>query len=191
MDVKSTFLNGELQEEIYIEQPKCFHLKQKPNYVFRLKKEFYGLKQVLRAWYSNIYSYLLKYGFKIGATEKNLYVKENDDKIIVVVVYVYDIIFASNSDLLKNGFLGDMKAQFEMYMLGEISYFLGLKITQTHNGIFISQGKYLKEMLNKFGIEECSLVSTPMVIGCKVSKLDEYPTMEHTLYRSIIGNLLY
>lgn len=144
----------------------------------RLKKDFYGLKKAFRAWYSKLDNYLLKCGFKRGATENNLYVKEKDRKLIVVVVYVDDIILSSDSDLLTNEFSVDMKPEFEISMLGVISYVLGLQIVHTPKGIFISQNKYLKEVLNIFGMKECSLVSTPMVIGWKLRKMDESPIMD-------------
>src|SRR5699024_3617880 len=93
MDFKSAFLNGEIQEEVYIGQLECFQLTKKLDYVYRLKRALYVLMQDSRAWYSKLENYLLKCGFKRGATDGNLYVKEKYRKVIVVVVYVDDIIF--------------------------------------------------------------------------------------------------
>ena len=144
MDVKFSFLNGELQEEVYIEHREGFQLTKKPDYVCILKKAFYGLKQASRAWYSKLDNYLLKRGFKRGAADSNLYVKAKDNKLIVVVVYVNDIIFSSDSDSLTNEFADDMKVEFKISMLGELHYFLRLHIAKVPKGIFISQGNYLK-----------------------------------------------
>jgi hypothetical protein len=85
----------------------------------------------------------------------------------------------------------EMKKEFEMSMLGELSFFLGLQISQYDKGIFVSQTKYVKEILKKFRMEDCTLVSTPMVIGCKLRKNDESLEENQTLYRSMIRRLLY
>ena len=87
--------------------------------------------------------------------------------MIVVVVYVDDIIFGSNLTIMRGKSATKMKEEFEMYMLGEIYFFLGLQVTQSEKGIFISQTKYIKEMLKKFQMEDTKPVSTPMVTGCK------------------------
>ena len=84
-----------------------------------------------------------------------------------------------------------MKKEFEMSILGELTFFLGLQVSQSEKGTFISQTKYIKEMLKKFKTEESKPVSTPMVTGCKLRKDDEYLEVDHTMYRSIIGSLLY
>ena len=93
--------------------------------------------------------------------------------MIIIEVYVDDIIFGSDDDRLSKQFSKDIKSEFEMSLLGELKFFLGLQIFELNNGIFISQSKYIKEMLNKFGMEDCKPVSTPMTIGCKLSKDDE------------------
>lgn len=128
MDAKFSFLNGELQEEFYIKQLNGFQLLDKPDYTYRLKKALYGLKQASRAWYYKLDSYFLTCGFKAGENDSNLYVKTNDGKLLVVVVYVDDISFASDIDHLTFQFVVDMKVEFDLSMLGEISYFLGLQI---------------------------------------------------------------
>ncbi|XP_042494955.1 uncharacterized mitochondrial protein AtMg00810-like [Macadamia integrifolia] len=110
---------------------------------------------------------------------------------LVVVVYVDDIIFEEQNDEMCRQFAERMMAEFEMSMLGELSYFLGLEVNQQQNGIFISQAKYIKEMLKKFMMEDSKPVSTPMVVGCKLSSRDESSSVDQTLYRSMIGSLLY
>ena len=111
--------------------------------------------------------------------------------MIVVVVYVDDIIFESNLTTLSKEFATKMKEEFKMSMLGEISFFLGLQVNQTKNGIFVSQTKYIKDMLKKFQMENNKSMSTPMVIGCKLSLEDDSPKVDQTKYRSMIGSLLY
>jgi hypothetical protein len=163
MDVKSTFLNGTLEEEVYLEQPEGFKLTENQDYVCKLKKALYGLKQAPRAWFSRLDNYLQQQGYKRGTTDNNLYIKIEEQNMIVVVVYVDDIIFGSNLTILSKRFATEMQKEFEMSMLGELTFFLGLQVTQTDKGIFISQTKYIKEMLKKFQMEDCKPMSTPMV----------------------------
>ena len=129
MDVKSTFLNGELKEEVYIEQPEGFQLSENRNYVCRLKKALYGLKQAPRAWYARLDKYLQQKGFCRGNVDSNLYFKQDQGHLIILEVYVDDIIFGSDDNTLSQQFAPDMQKEFEMSLLGELTYFLGLQIT--------------------------------------------------------------
>ena len=101
MDVKSAFLNGDLEEEVYIEQPEGFILGNDENLVCRLKKALYGLKQAPRAWYYRLDKYLHQQGFSKGSADRNLYTKTENDKLLIVVVYVDDIIFGSNEETMS------------------------------------------------------------------------------------------
>jgi hypothetical protein len=170
---------------------KVFLLTDKNNYVCRLKKSLYGLKQAPRAWYYRLDRYLHQQGFKKGTVDNNLYIKAEGNDLLIIVVYVDDIIFGSNIELMSKKFAAAMQQEFEMSMLGELSFFLGLQIHQSEKGIFISQGKYLKEILKKFGMENCAPVSTPMTTSCKLNKDDDAPEVDQTMYRSMIGSLLY
>ncbi len=191
MDAKSAFLNGNIEEEVYIEQPQGFVLLENRDYVCKLRKALYGLKQAPRAWFSRLESYLNKQGYKRGATESNLYIRFENKTIIIIVVYVDDIIFGINLQILSVNFSSTMKKEFKMSMLGELTFFLGLQVSQLDKGIFISQTKYIKEMLKKFKMEEKKPISTPMVTGCKLSKDDMSLEADQTMYRSMIGSLLY
>jgi hypothetical protein len=111
--------------------------------------------------------------------------------LLIVLVYVDDIIFGCNKDSLVQWFASAMESEFEMSMIGELSFFLGLQITQRHEGMFISQEKYLREMLKRFQMEDSKPVGTPMVTGCKLSKDDDSPDVDQSSYRSMIGSLLY
>ena len=144
MDVKSAFLNGDLEEEVYIEQPDGFILGNDPNLVCRLKKALYGLKKAPRAWYYRLDKYLHQQGFSKGSADNNLYVKIENDKLLILVVYVDDIIFGSNEEAMSQSFALVMQKEFEMSLLGELTYFLGLQIQKNKDGIFLSQTKYLK-----------------------------------------------
>jgi hypothetical protein len=108
-----------------------------------------------------------------------------------VLVYVDDIIFRRNNASLVQWFASAMQSEFEMSMIGELPFFLGLQITQRSEGIFLSQEKYLREMLKRFQMEDSTPMSTPMVTGCKLRKDDDSPDVDQSSYRSIIGSLLY
>jgi hypothetical protein len=135
--------------------------------------------------------YLQQQGFRKGNADNNLYIKVNQDSILIIEVYVDDIIFGSDDDRMSQKFSKDMQNEFEMSLLGELSFFLGLQICQRNKGIFISQTKYIREMLKKFGMEDCKPVSTPMQTSCKLSKDDDSKDADQRQYRSMIGNLLY
>jgi hypothetical protein len=156
-----------------------------------LKKALYGLKQAPRAWYYRLDKYLQDKGFKRGTIDNNLYIKTEDNDFLIVLVYVDDIIFGSNNASLVQWFASAMQSEFEMSMIGELSFFLGLQITQRSEGIFLSQEKYLREILKRFQMEDSTPVSTPMVTGCKLSKDDDSPDVDQSSYRSMIGSLLY
>ena len=149
MDVKSAFLNGNL-EQVYIEQPKGFQLLEEKYYVCKLKKALYGLKKAPSAWYSRLEKYLQQQGFKTRVEDSNIYIKVENENMITIVVYVDDIIFGNNTDNLSQSFTEEMQKEFEMSVLGELSFFLGLQISRSRKGIFISQIKYIKEMCKKF-----------------------------------------
>jgi hypothetical protein len=156
-----------------------------------MKKALYGLIQAPRAWYHLLGTYLKDKGFKRGTVDNNLYIKAEDNDLLIVLVYVDDIIFECNKDSLVQWFAFVVESEFEMSMIGELSFFLGLQITQRSEGMFISQEKYLREMLKRFQMEDSKPVGTPMVTGCKLSKDDYSPDVNQSSYRSMIGNLLY
>jgi hypothetical protein len=141
MDIKSSFLNGELEEEVYIEQPEGFQLSENIDYVCKLKKALYGLKQTPRAWYFKLDKYLQQAWFRKGSADNNLYIKVSQGNILLIEVYVDDIIFGSDDDRLSQKFAKDMQNEFEMSLLGELSFFLGLQIRpkQPRNFYFSNQ----------------------------------------------------
>jgi len=147
MDVKFAFLNGVLKEEVYVEQPPGYEIEGQEHKVCKLKKALYGLKQAPRAWYSKIDAYLTENGFEKCDGEPTLYIKENDGKILIVVLYVDDLIFTSNDASLIVDFKAVMKSEFEMTDLGFLRYFLGIEVDQSENGVFISQVKYVEAVL--------------------------------------------
>eukprot|EP00253_Pinus_taeda_P021556 PITA_21556 len=191
MDAKSAFLNGVLMEEVYIEQPLGYEKKGEEYKVCKLKKALYGLKQAPRAWYSRIDSYLLENEFDKCEGEPTVYIKEKDGKILIVVLYVDDVIFTGNDDYLIENFKSVMKKEFEMTDMGLLRYFLGIEVDQNENGIFISQARYVNEVLERFHMQDCKAAITPTVMGLKLSKEDSSKDFDPCLYKSIVGSLMY
>lgn len=126
MNVKNAFLNGVLQEEVYVEQPKGFVDPHKPNHVYRLRKALYGLKQASRAWYKRLRNFLLDNQFSRGSVDKTLFIKKKDDFILIAQIYVGDIILGVTWEDVAHEFAHTMKNEFEISMKRELKFFLGL-----------------------------------------------------------------
>lgn len=138
MDVKSAFLNGYISEEVYVEQPPGFQNHEFPNHVFKLSKALYGLKQAPRAWYERLSKFLIDNDFTRGKLDSTLFIKSKNHDMLIVQIYVDDIIFGATNENLCKDFAKCMQGEFEMSMMGELNYFLGLQIKQLKEGIFIN-----------------------------------------------------
>jgi hypothetical protein len=191
MDVKSAFLNGFISEEVYVEQPPGFESHKFPNHVFKLAKALYGLKQAPRAWYERLSGFLFEKCFIRGKIDTTLFTKTKNDDLLIVQIYVDDIIFGSTNENMCSEFSNIMQKEFEMSMMGELNFFLGLQIKQTKNGIFINQSKYIKDLLKKFGFEKSKIYATPMSPSIKLDKDENGKNVDIKQYRGMIGSLLY
>nr|GFA46609.1 retrovirus-related Pol polyprotein from transposon TNT 1-94 [Tanacetum cinerariifolium] len=191
MDVKTGFLHGSLKEDVYVCQLEGFIDADYQSHVYKLKKTLYGLKQAPRAWYDELSTFLLQNGFSKGIIDLTLFTRRFNDDILVVQVYVDDIIFGSTDPRYSTLFSDLMKSRFEMSMMGEMTFFLGLQVNQSPSGIFINQSKYMHEILKKYGLNTSDIVGTPMDIKDKLD-LDQIGTpVDATKYRSMIGALMY
>jgi predicted aspartyl protease len=191
LDVKSAFLNGFLQEEIYVEQPEGFVKKGEEDKVYLLKKALYGLKQAPRAWYSRVDNHLLSLGFVKSLSESTLYIKQCEVDILVISLYVDDLFVTGNNATLIDEFKMEMTKVFEMTDLGLMTFFLGMEIKQSQDEVFICQKKYAREILKKFHMEDCKSVSTPINQKEKLSKEDETEKVDEAYFRGLIGCLMY
>ncbi|CAL2260415.1 unnamed protein product [Prunus armeniaca] len=190
--IESAFFNGVLNEEVYLEQPHGYVKRGEEKKVFKLRKALHGLKQSPRAWYSCINSYFEKNGLQKCPYKHTLYIKNNSQgSFMIVSLYVDDLIFTGNNLDMLNEFKLSMMREFEMTDLGELHHFLGIEVNQSKKGIFISQESYAKEVLKKFRMENANPVSTPCVIGLKLSKDGEGKLVNSTMFRSLVGNLMY
>ncbi|GJW79526.1 retrovirus-related pol polyprotein from transposon TNT 1-94 [Tanacetum coccineum] len=191
MDVKTTFLNGELKEEVYVSQPEGFVDQDNPFHVYKLKKALYGLKQAPRAWYDMLSSFLISQHFSKGAIDPTLFTRQAGNDLLLVQIYADDIIFASTNTAMCNEFANQMTTKFKMSMMGQMSFFLGLQISQSPRGIFINQSKYASEIVKKYGMLTSDSVDTPMVEKSKLDDDLQGNPVDATLYRGMIGSLMY
>ena len=149
MDVKTAFLKGVIEEEVYIEEPEGFETHEHKTHVCRLKKAMYGLKQAPRAWYGKIDSYLQKMGFVKSDTDPNLYYLRVGDEPLILVLYVDDLFLTRSSKLIKDC-KENLATKFDMKDLGQMHYFLGLEVWQQKGEIFLGKGRYTTEILKRF-----------------------------------------
>ncbi|GJZ29381.1 putative ribonuclease H-like domain-containing protein [Tanacetum coccineum] len=189
MDVKSAFLYGKIEEEVYVCQPPGF---EDPNFldrVYKVEKALYGLHQAPRAWYETLSTYMLDNGFQRGKIDKTLFIKRHKGDILLVQVYVDDIIFGSTKKELCFAFEKLMHEKFQMSSMGELTFFLGLQVKQKKDGIFISQDKYVDEILKKFRFRDVKTASTPMETQKPLATADKIvkKCIVH-MYRSMIGS---
>ncbi|GJZ54541.1 putative ribonuclease H-like domain-containing protein [Tanacetum coccineum] len=191
MDVKSAFLYGIIDEEVYVSQPPGFVDPKFPKKVYKVVKALYGLHQAPRAWYATLSTFLLKSGYRRGTIDKTLFIKKDKNDIMLVQVYVDDIIFGSTKRSWCDEFEALMKSRFQMSSIGELTFFLGLQVKQKEDGIFISQDKYVAEILKKFDFASVKTASTPIETHKSLTKDEEAADVDVYLYRSMIVSLMY
>lgn len=191
MDVKSAFLNGDLQEEVYVQQPSGFVVAGGEHKVLKLKKALYGLHQAPRAWNAKLDDTLVSFGFRRSPSEAAIYVRCRSGAQLVVGVYVDDLIITgANCDDIKL-FKQEMSKKFKMSDLGLLHYYLSIEVKQGPDGITLSQGAYVEKILERSGMAGCNACQVPMEPRLKLSKKSTQPPVDATAYRSIVGSLRY
>lgn len=196
LDISNAFLNGDLQEEIYMTLPPGYTPREgetlPPNAVCKLKKSLYGLKQASRQWFLKFSSTLLSLGFTESYNDHTLFIKNSAGTYIAVLVYVDDIIIASNDDTAVDKLKSDLRSFFKLRDLGPMKYFLGLEIARSKQGITICQRKYILELLEETGKMACRPSSIPMDPGVKLFYDPKVPLIDDpTVYRRLVGRLMY
>ncbi|GKA20307.1 retrovirus-related pol polyprotein from transposon TNT 1-94 [Tanacetum coccineum] len=167
MDIKTAFLNGEHKEGVYVSQPEGFVDQDNPSHVYNLKNALYGLKQAPRAWYNMLSSFLISQQFSKGAVDPTLFTRHAGNDILLMTI------------------------KFKMSMMGQMSFFLGLQISQSPRGIFINQSKYVSEIVKKYGFNTTDFVDTPMIETKKLDEDLQGKPVDAILYRGMIGSLMY
>nr|GEV56873.1 hypothetical protein [Tanacetum cinerariifolium] len=187
MDMKSALLYGKTDEEVYVSQPPGFIDPKFPKKVYKVRKALYGLHQAPRAWYANLSTFLMKSRYRRGLIDKTLFIKKDKKDIMLIQVYVDDIIFGST----KKSWCDKFEALMKMSSMGELTFFLGLQVKQREDGIFISQDKYVTEILKKFDFMSVKTASTPIKTKKPLVKDAEAADVDVHLYRSMISSLIY
>nr|GEW44497.1 putative ribonuclease H-like domain-containing protein [Tanacetum cinerariifolium] len=190
MDVKSDFVYGEIKEEVYVCQPLGFEDHDHPDKVYKVVKSLYGLHQAPRSWYETLAKYLLGNGFHRGTIDQTLFIKRKNGDIFLIQVYVDDIIFGSTKKELCIKLEKLMKDKFQMSSMGELTFFLELQVKQRDDGIFISQDKYVIEILRKFNLTNVKPANTPVDTKKHLVKDADGDDVDVHLYRSMIGSLI-
>jgi transposase InsO family protein len=199
MDVVTAYLNGDLQEELYMRQPEGFVVPGKEGYVWRLKKSLYGLKQAGRAWYTKIDATLMGMGFKRSEADHCIYSYQYNNTLIWAALYVDDLLIVANDTKQLELFKQQLSDRFKMKDLGEAKFILGVEIERDRAArtLTISQRAYVKDVLARFNMSGCNGVSTPKVTGLKLTKADAPQTdaekleMKAVPYQSAVGALMY
>jgi hypothetical protein len=192
MDVKTTFLNGKIEQEVFVEQPDGFVLHNKGTHVCKLRKALYGLKQAPRVCYDRIDRFLKSLGFQKSDVDANLYFKVRGNQPVILVVYVDDLFLTVDEGIIA-WCKRELTSEFEMKDLDLMHYFLGLEVWQRQGEIFLAQGKYTVDVLKRFGMMDYKSMSTLMVTNPR--KLHDSDAgsylVDPTLYRHLIGSLMY
>jgi Reverse transcriptase (RNA-dependent DNA polymerase)/Integrase core domain/gag-polypeptide of LTR copia-type/GAG-pre-integrase domain len=188
MDVRNAFLQGDLEEEVYMDLPPG--LPRESGLVCKLKKAIYGLKQSPRAWYGKLSSTLVKIGYKKCVADSSLFVKQSDKGIIVILIYVDDLVI-TGSDLRG---LEELKQhlgrKFDIKDLGNLKYFLGIEIARSNKGLFLSQRKYVLELLKETGKLAVKPAYIPMDISQKIL-VDDKQIEDIGMFQRLVGKLIY
>ncbi|WVZ63569.1 LOW QUALITY PROTEIN: hypothetical protein U9M48_013192 [Paspalum notatum var. saurae] len=188
MDVKSAFLNGFIEKEVYVRQPPGFESATFPDRVYKLRKALYGPKQAPRACYARVFS--LKSGFVMGSVDKTLFLLSRGGDTSIVRIYVDDIIFGGSSHALVSSFAEQMSREFEMSLMGELQFFLELQIKQGLEGTLVHQAKYTRDILNKFNMGDSKPMTTPMSTNTTLDADEDGEAVDQKEFRGMIGSLL-
>ncbi|CAH9057687.1 unnamed protein product [Cuscuta epithymum] len=191
LDVKNAFLHGYLTEEVYMRQPQGFIHPSFPNHVCRLRKALYGLKQAPRAWFHRFSGFLLSRGFTQSKSDSSMFVYRSPSHTVYILLYVDDILITGSSSSFVMFVIHTLSRQFAMKDLGDIHYFLGIQARRTSTGLFLSQAKYISDLLHRFHLHTVKPVRTPLPSRTTLSLTDGELLSDATEYRSMVGALQY
>lgn len=190
MDVKTAFLNGQIEEEVYIEQPEGFETFDHESYVCQLKRDLQRLKQAPHAWHTKIDNYFTGLGFTKSETDVKLYHIMVEGKLLIIVVYVNDLILTSDDKLIVYC-KEDLAREFEMKYMGLMHYLLCMEVWQKDGELFVPQGKYANEILRRFHMEKCKPMQTPLTGNQMKEDATSGEVVEATMYKQLMGSLIY
>jgi transposase InsO family protein len=193
LDVKNAFLHGHLEETVYCQQPPGFVDPGAPDHVCRLQKSLYGLKQAPRAWYQRFATFIRQLGFVASTSDTSLFIFREGTSLAYLLLYVDDIVLTASSSALLQRIMTRLSSEFAMTDLGDLHHFLGIAVTRSSDGLFLSQRQYAVELLQRAGMAECHPTPTPVDTHAKLSATDGVPlsAKDASEYRSLAGALQY
>ena len=187
-DVKNAFLNGYLEEEVYLEPPPGINCSGK---VCKLKKALYGLKQSPRAWFGRFSAFMKKIGYKQSDADHTLFVKNANKKITALIVYVDDMVVTGNDDYELKDLQSRLATEFELKDLGPLKYFLGIEVSRSRSGITMCQRKYILDLLAETGMLDCKPIDTPIEMNHQLEILPDQVPTNRKRYQKLVGKLIY
>ncbi|CAJ2668996.1 unnamed protein product [Trifolium pratense] len=191
LDINNAFLNGSLDEEVYMVQPQGFETTDS-SLVCKLQKALYGLKQAPRQWFDKLATTLIQFGFKASKCDPSLFIYSHNRQVVYLLVYVDDIIITGSSLTLVQHLVTKLDSVFSLKQLGNLDYFLGIEVKHLTDGsLLLTQSKYIKDLLVKTNMIDSNPIATPMMSSCKLSKVGSDSVADPTLYRSVVGSLQY
>ncbi|XP_021750668.1 uncharacterized protein LOC110716357 [Chenopodium quinoa] len=191
LDVKNAFLHGHLNETVYMYQPLEFKDPTRPDHVCLLRNSLYGLKQAPQAWYQRFTDFVASIGFVHSKSDNSLFIYHHGNATTYILLYVDDIVLTSSSESLRQQIISRLSSEFAMTDLGELSYFLGITVSRTKTGLFLSQKKYAQEIIEKAGMSNCKSSATPVDSKGKMSSQSSTPYDDPTFYWKLCGALQY
>ena len=171
-------------------QPPGFIDPNKSQYVCRLNKALYGLKQAPRAWFKKLSNSLLHWGFSCSKADTSMFIFHSTASILIVLIYVDDIIVTRSSSQLISSLVTFLHSNFALKDLGDLHFFLGLEATRTNDNLYLTQSKYIKDLLQRVQMSDAKHIATPAATK-QLSLYDGNPFLDETLYRSTVGSLQY
>lgn len=189
LDVRNAFLHGELQEEVYVEQPPGFENPNYPNHVCKLHKALYGLKQAPRAWFNKFANFLLEFGFKCSPADPSLFTYHRGTDSMALLLYVDDVLITGNSSALIDCLISTLSSSFAMKDMGPINYFLGIKAQFHEKGLFLDQTAYAEEILREAAMDTANPMPTPLPTRLDAAFKDTELFPQPSYFRSIAGKL--
>lgn len=191
LDVKNAFLHGNLDEEVYMDIPPGYTGSAGNKIVCKLERALYGLKQSPRAWFGRLSSAMRKYGYRQSNSDHTLFLKHRQSKVTALIVYVDDMIITGDDADEISRLQEQLSTEFEMKNLGGLKYFLGIEVARSRKGIFLSQRKYVLDLLTEVGLLECKPVDTPILQNHRLGEyLDQVPA-DKGRYQRLVGKLIY
>ena len=191
-DVKNAFLHGELLEEVYMDLPPgCNKLERHSQKVCKLKKSLYGLKQSPRAWFGRFTKSMIAFGYVQSNSDHTLFLKKQQSKITALIIYVDDMVVTGNDPEERKALQEYLSREFEMKDLGSLKYFLGIEVSRSKKGIFLSQRKYALDLLQETGMSACQPSTSPMEEGLKLHSLKDQVPIDKGRYQRLVGRLMY